>query len=164
MAIPAYLWLLDETDQPVKGSVNIHNREGSIEILEFMHSVDLPVNRLTSKITSKRIHSDIALLKEIDIASPYLYRAVTTGRKFNKAELKFYKININGHEEEYFRITVENAIINEMTSLMMDDKDPLFGKHNHLEAFYISYEKITWHYIDGNIIHSDNRNKKMEAA
>lgn len=33
MAIPAYLWLKDDGGNPIKGSVNVQNREGSIEIL-----------------------------------------------------------------------------------------------------------------------------------
>lgn len=37
MAIPAYLWLKDDGGNPIKGSVNVQNREGSIEILSFSH-------------------------------------------------------------------------------------------------------------------------------
>ncbi|WP_148250209.1 Hcp family type VI secretion system effector [Raoultella terrigena] len=164
MAIPVYLWLTDDSGNQVKGSVDMQDREGSIEIIELMHSVELPADDLTGKITSKRQHGDYALIKELDSSSPYLYRSVSTGKKFRLAVLKFYRINYNGQEEEYFRVTMENVTINEIEPFMFDIKSPIFEKHNHLEAFYLAYKKITWHYLDGNIIHSDSWNGNKEVA
>lgn len=163
MAIPVYLWLTNDAGNLVKGSVDINGREGSIEIVEFMHAIELPTDDRTGKITSKRIHGDYAIIKELDSSSPYLYQGVTTGQRFQKAELKFYQINENGQEVEYFRTTLENVRINEIEPFMFDINDPKFEKHNHLEALYLSYEKITWHYIDGNIIHSDSWNEARIA-
>lgn len=163
MAIPVYLWLKDDGGSLVKGSVDVRGREGSIEIVEFMHSVDLPTDNLTGKITSKRVHGDYFLIKETDCASPYLYKSVSTGKNFKEAILRFYRINYNGQEEEYFRVVLENAKVNEVEPFMMDIKKTKYEKHNHLEAFYLSYERITWHYLDGNLIHSDNWNNKEIA-
>lgn len=164
MAIPVYLWLTDDAGNQVKGSVDVHGREDSIEILELMHNVELPTDDKTGKITSKRQHGDYALIKEVDCSSPYLYQGVSSGRKFKQAVLKFYRINYNGQEEEYFRVTMDNVRINEIEPFMFDIKNPTFEKHNHLEAFYLAYKKITWHYLDGNIIHSDSWNGNKEAA
>lgn len=163
MAIPVYLWLTDDAGNLVKGSVDINGREGSIEVVELMHSVDLPTDDKTGRITAKRVHGDYALIKEVDSSSPYLYQGVIMGKRYKKAELKFYKINNNGQKVEYFRTTLENVRINEMEPFMLDIKNPAFEKHNHLEALYLSYEKITWHYIDGNIIHSDSWNERKVA-
>lgn len=163
MAIPVYLWLKDDGGNLVKGSVDVKGREGSIEIQELMHTVDLPIDDRTGKIVSKCLHGDYFLIKELDSASPYLYQGVSSGRKFKEAVLKFYRINYNGQEEEYFRVTMENVRVNEIEPLMMDIKNPTKEKYNHLEAFYLAYERITWHYLDGNIIHSDSWNSK-EAA
>lgn len=49
MAIPVYLWLEDQCGRAIKGSVNIKNREGSIEVIELMHSVKQPVDKLTGE-------------------------------------------------------------------------------------------------------------------
>lgn len=43
------------------------------------------------------------------------------------------------------------------------DGDPAFEKHNHLEQIELRYEKITWTYKDGNIIHSDSWNERATA-
>lgn len=164
MAIPVYLWLIDDAGNQVKGSVDVHGREGSIEIVELMHNVELPTDNLTGKITSKRLHGDYFLIKEVDSSSPYIYQGVSSGKRFKQAILKFYRINHNGQEEEYFRVTLDNVRINEVEPFMFDIKNPTYEKHNHLEAFYLAYEKITWHYLDGNIIHSDSWNGNKEIA
>lgn len=163
MAIPVYLWLNDDGGNRIKGSVDIKDREGSIEIVEFMHNVELPTDNHTGQITSKRIHNDYFLIKEIDSASSYLYKGVTTGERFKEAVLKFYLINVNGQEEVYFRVTMENVRVTEIEPFMLDIKNPAYEKHNHLEAFYLSYERITWHYLDGNIMHADSWNNKEVA-
>lgn len=51
MAIPAYLWLKDDGGNPIKGSVNVQNREGSIEILSFSHGLLVPTDNNTGKMT-----------------------------------------------------------------------------------------------------------------
>lgn len=79
MAIPVYLWITDDAGNLVKGSVDIHGREGSIEIMELMHNIELPTDDKTGKITGKRLHGDYALIKEIDSSSPYLYQGVSSG-------------------------------------------------------------------------------------
>ena len=45
----------------------------------------------------------------------------------------------------------------------VDVKDPAKEKHNHLERLGLRYEKITWTYKDGNIIHSDSWNERVTA-
>ncbi len=39
MAIPAYLWLKDDGGAVIKGSVDVHGREGSIEIIGLNHGI-----------------------------------------------------------------------------------------------------------------------------
>lgn len=51
MAIPAYLWLKDDGGSYIMGSVDVKDRDGSIEILGFGHDVFLPTDALTGKIT-----------------------------------------------------------------------------------------------------------------
>jgi len=50
MAIPVYLWLTDDAGNQVKGSVDVQDKEGSVEIVELMHNVELSTDLLTGKI------------------------------------------------------------------------------------------------------------------
>lgn len=156
MAIPVYVYLYDERERLIEGGVNAGSRKNSIEVLELMHGIELPVDDVTGKITGKRIHSSYAFEKEIDISTPYLYRALTTGRSLCRAEFNFYKINHNGVEELYFKTILENVKVVGIEPLLMDVKSSTFVMHNHHEYIDLRYEKITWHYVDGNVCFSDS--------
>ncbi|HBM2444293.1 TPA: type VI secretion system effector Hcp, partial [Enterobacter hormaechei subsp. xiangfangensis] len=115
------------------------------------------------KLTGTRIHTPFLFTKEIDSSSPYLYKAVTTGQTLKSAEFKWYRINDAGQEVEYFNTKLENVKLVKVNPKMHDIKDPAFEKHNHLEQIELRYEKITWTYKDGNIIHSDSWNERATA-
>lgn len=66
-------------------------------------------------------------------------------------------------EVEYFNTTLDNVKLVRVAPLMHDIKDPGKEKHNHLERIEFRYEKITWTYKDGNIIHSDSWNERPSA-
>jgi len=155
MAIPAYLWLRDDGGADIKGSVDVKDREHSIEILGFGHGLYLPVDNNTGKITGTRVHTALSFEKEFDSSSPYLYKAVATGQTLKSAEFKWYRINDAGMEQEYFNMLLENVKIVSVCPLMHDIKNPTTEKHNHLESISLRYERITWKYCDGNIIFSD---------
>ncbi|BBV17228.1 hypothetical protein IOMTU157_2484 [Citrobacter portucalensis] len=59
MAIPTYLWLKDDGGADIKGSVDIHGREGSIEIIGLNHGVMQPTDKHNGKATSLRVHSPL---------------------------------------------------------------------------------------------------------
>ena len=163
MAIPAYLWLKDDGGADIRGSVDVAGREGSIEILGLNHSVTLPTDNATGKPTATREHSPYSLDKEIDASSPYLYKAVTSGQKLHSAEVKFYRINDAGQETEYFSAVMEGVTVVSVGPIMYDVKSQYGEKRNHLEVVELIYEKITWRYVDGNIVHSDSWNERVTA-
>lgn len=117
----------------------------------------------TGKLTGTRIHTPFLFTKEIDSSSPYLYKAVTTGQTLKSAEFKWYKINDAGQEVEYFNTKLENVKVVKVNPVMHDIKNPVYEKHNHLEQVELRYEKITWTYKDGNIIHSDAWSERTTA-
>lgn len=79
MAIPAYLWLKDDGGALIKGSVDVKDRESSIEITSFGHSLSIPTDTGTGKLTGTRQHGAMQVEKDFDSSSPYLYKAVATG-------------------------------------------------------------------------------------
>jgi type VI secretion system secreted protein Hcp len=163
MAIPVYLWLRDHEDKKLEGSVRVEGRNGSIEVIAQNHSVYIPTDNNTGKLTGTRVHAPFMLLKEIDASSPYLYKAVTLGQTLKSAEFKWYRINLDGFEEEYFTTKLENVKLVKIASKMHDVKDPSKEKHNHLEEVELRYEKITWTFKDGHITHSDSWDTRPSA-
>ena len=156
MAIPIYLWLKDDGGADIKGSVDVKDREGSIEVTGFTHNLRLPTDAFTGKVTGPRQHAPVLFQKEIDSSSPYLMKAVATGQTLQSAEFKFYAINYAGQEAEYYNITLYNVKVVSVSPLMHDIKDPSKEKHNHLELVELRYDKITWKYCDGNLQFADS--------
>ncbi len=124
MAIPVYLWLKDDGGADIKGSVDVQDREGSIEVVAQEHNLYIPTDNNTGKLTGTRIHTPFLFTKEIDSSSPYLYKAVTTGQTLKSAEFKWYRINDAGQEVEYFNTKLENVKVVKVNPLMHDIKNP----------------------------------------
>lgn len=157
MAIPGNMWLFDDGGALIKGGCDVQNREYSIEFKGLHHNLSTPTDNMTGKPTGKRIHSPLMIVKEFDYSSPYLYKAVATGQALKKAELKFYKINYAGQEDEYFNILLEGVRIVSVSPSMAAPEDT---NNNHMEQVEFRYEKITWKHNDGNIIFSDSWNER----
>ncbi|CAG2141153.1 Major exported protein [compost metagenome] len=160
MAIPAYMWIKDDGGADIKGSVTVSGREGSVEVVAFDHAVKIPTDANTGKLTGTRVHEPIVFTKETDASTPYLYKAVSSGQTLKAVEIRWYKIDDAGKEKEYFNTKLENVKVVGVTPKMHDIKSPAFEKHNHLESIELRYEKITWSYKDGNIIHADSWNER----
>lgn len=155
MPIPPYLWLKDDGGADIKGSVDVEDREGSIELIGFSHGLNLPVDSANGKITGTRSHSPVMFEKEFDSSSPYLYKAVATGQTLKSAEIRFYHINDAGQEVSYFVITMEGVKITGVNPGVPNTKLAGNAQLNHMESVSMMYDKITWRYIDGNIQYSD---------
>lgn len=163
MSIPIYLWLDDDGGKSIQGSVDVREREGSIEVICFVHAIEIPNDNLTGRITGTRIHQPLGFMKEIDASSVYLYQAVTTGKTLRSAEFKLYHIDYAGQEVEYASILLEKVKVVSITPVMYDIQDPAYEKKGHIEAVELFYEKITWTHKDGNITHSDSWNERQTA-
>lgn len=154
MAIPAYMWLKDDGGTDIKGSSTVQGREGSVEVIGFSHGLNLPVDGHSGKITGSRMHSAMIVEKDFDAVSPYLYKAVATGQTLQSAELKWYRINDAGKEEVYFTMLMEGVKIVGVNPNMPNIRTGL-DLINHVENVSLMYERITWHYADGNIKFTD---------
>jgi type VI secretion system secreted protein Hcp len=132
-------------------------------LVAHAHSLYIPTDNNSGKLTGTRIHTPFTFTKEIDSSSPYFFKAVSTGQTLKSAEFKWYKINDAGQEVEYFNTLLENVKVVKVAPVMHDIKDPFKEKHNHLEHIELRYEKITWTYKDGNIIHTDAWNERATA-
>ena len=160
MSIPAYLWLKDDGGALIKGGVDVQHRECSIEVKGFHHNLMIPTDNATGKITGTRMHSPMLIIKEFDCSSPYLYKAVATGQSLVSAEIKWYRINYSGQEEEYFNMLLEGVRIVSISPAMAPGDNP---NENHMETVELRYEKITWKHNDGNLIFSDAWNERQSA-
>ena len=163
MAIPVYLWLKDDGGADIKGSVDVQDRDGSIEVIGLSHGINLPIDNANGKITGTRQHSSMMIEKEVDSSTPYLYKAAATGQTLNSAEIKFYRINDAGQEVAYYSVLMENVKITGVNCGVPNCKLAANDKMNHVESVSLQYEKITWKIHDGNIQFTDAWNERKTA-
>jgi type VI secretion system secreted protein Hcp len=156
MPIPAYMWIKDENGNPVKGSVDVAGREGSIEVIEFHHEVRIPTDPDTGKLTGTRKHEALAFVKAIDASSPYLYKAVCEGQTFDIVEIKWFRIDDSGTEKEYFNHKLEKVKVCSVKPVMHNVKNKDFERFVHMEEVCLRYQKVTWTYLEGNLQASDS--------
>ncbi|QAU24774.1 type VI secretion system tube protein Hcp [Dyella sp. M7H15-1] len=155
MAIPAHLWITDESGSPIKGSSLVKGREGSIEVLGFSHALHTLADGVTGALMGSRVHSPMTIEKEFDRVSPFLYRAVARGLPLQTAVLNWYRIDDSGTEQAYFTIRMENIRVVTVQPQMHNIKDNDMRHLNHIEQVELRYRKIEWTYLDGNISFSD---------
>lgn len=87
MAVPVHLFLKDDGGAMIRGGSDVQGREGSIELRGLTHNLSIPTDGATGKLTGTRQHGPFLFDKEIDSSSPYLYKAVATGRHFKVRNL-----------------------------------------------------------------------------
>ncbi len=66
--------LKDDSGSIIRGSVDVQDRKGSIEITAFSHNLSLPTNVMTGKITGKIKHSLVLIQKEFYSSFFYFYK------------------------------------------------------------------------------------------
>lgn len=161
MAIPVHLFLTDDGGAVIRGYSDVRDREGSIELRGLHHNLSIPTDSSTGKVTGTRQHSPFQFTKELDSASPYLFKAAATGQTLKSAEFRFYHINDAGQEVEYYRITLEGVKVISVSPIMHDTRGcPGTG---HMEDVALNYEKITHLYKDGNLLAHDAWNERQTA-
>lgn len=164
MAIPAYMWLIDDQGQQIEGSVLVTGRESSIEILEYSHSIYIPTDSDTGALTATRKHSAVNITKAFDAASPYLFKACCKGQKCQKAVIRWYKIDDMGREIEYYEHVMEGVKVSAFSPAMANVKSSGLENIPHLEQISLRYEKLTHTYLDGNISFSDSWNNRGDIS
>lgn len=75
MSIPAHIWLTDENNSPLIGECLMPTRLGSTELKSFNHSVWIPADHNTGKLTGTRLHVPVKFEKKL-IASHQFYSGV----------------------------------------------------------------------------------------
>lgn len=160
MAIPVYLWLKDDGGKEIKGGVSITGREGSVEVLELKHQIEIATDDSSGAITGRCVHKSVCFAKQIDPSTVYLNEAVTEGKTLKEARFVFYKITEAGAEQEYYSITLEGVKVASVGVSVENFKNASAHKKLHEDWVELRYDKVTWYYMDGNLKHSNSWNER----
>ncbi|WAH61925.1 type VI secretion system tube protein Hcp (plasmid) [Pseudomonas silvicola] len=128
MAIPVYLWLKDDGGADIKGSVDVQDREGSIEVVAQEHNLYIPTDNNTGKLDRHPHSHAVPVHQGNRLVEPVLYKAVTTGQTLVGG------VQVVSHQRRrtgsrVLQHQVENVKVVKVNPVMHDIKDPSKEKH-----------------------------------
>ncbi|MFK7894579.1 MAG: type VI secretion system tube protein Hcp [Myxococcota bacterium] len=87
-------------------------KDGGIPVSSFRFSAARPFSPTTGLPTGSTQKTGITVTKDIDGASPLLFRALTNNEPVNSALFRFFRTNENtGQEEVYYEVEVTNGVV-----------------------------------------------------
>ena len=156
MALNAYLYIKGQRSGEINGSATKKGRVGSIAVSAFEHEVVSPRDPQSGLPTGRRQHHPLRITKDVDAASPLLWKMLSTNENIEEWELRFWQLSPGSSEAQFFTIVLGNASIASMRMLMPDNKQPETARLREREEITFAYRKIEWRYEEGNIVATDD--------
>ncbi len=156
MASPAYVWLVDDNGEAIQGSSKVKGREGSMEVYAFEYGVHMPVDKFSGSNSGTRQHESARMIKSFDKVSPLLFQAACDGKTFKTLTIKWYRINEQGKEEEYFSHLLEGVKVVSYEQRLFHTKEEAYHLRTHEDVTAFRFKKITIKSHDGNIAGIDS--------
>lgn len=156
MASPAYIWMVDDQGHEIKGDCAVEGREGSMEIFQFGYGVEMPVDKFNGCTNGTRQHDTVMITKSFDSTSPLLFQAACDGRTLKHLTTRWYRINENGKEEEYFFHQLDDVKVVSYHQQLAHTKEDDHNNRVHEDIVQFRFGRITMKFVDGNIEASDS--------
>lgn len=138
----------------VKGESTDDKHKDWIEVLSYSHGMSMPVSNTKSSAggasTGRTQHSDLAITKYIDLASPKLAEAVSKGTHYKTAKLELCRAG--GSQIPYLTISLGQVLISSVqhTAVAPSNNSAATSEANtdHLptESISLNYGTIEWNY------------------
>ena len=154
MPMPGNLTITGEEQGLIEGSCELEEREGTILVQAFDHTVEVPTDD-RGVASGNRVHRPMTITKEIDRSTPMLYQALCNGELLTEVKLDWYRIDGTGMQELYFSMLMENALITRIHPWVPNVLDRKNETLKHMEDISISYEKIIWTWEPDGIEYED---------
>ena len=156
MALNAYLRMEGGAQGDVEGSVTQVGRENSIMVLAFSHEIDSPRDAASGLPMGRRQHGPIVICKEVDKASPVLFRMLANNEVITEWRLDFYRPSRSRTSRsrsavQFYTIQLENARIGNIRTEMLNNSLPENRRQPEREYIQFYYHTITWTWQDGGI-------------
>lgn len=139
-------------------TVTSFDRENTIEAFSFGLNVNTPRDVATGGLTGRRQYRPITFLKRYDKATPLLLKALALNEPVTRLEARFFRASpVDGAEQHYFTITLENGFISSInqvneTPLVPTADSNLAGR----ELISVVFDRITMTYENGGVTHTDD--------
>ena len=161
MALNAYLSIKGQKQGDIKGGVTQKGREGTILVHAATHDVVSPRDVASGMASGKRMHKPFVITKEVDRATPLLYRALVDNENLVSWTLRFFRPGVQvaggaGVEHQHYTVKLTNASISSIGFRMPDNRLPDLARLAEYEEIAFVYQKIEWTWVDGGITAADD--------
>jgi type VI secretion system secreted protein Hcp len=156
MTLNAYLTLDGSRQGAISGDVHVVGRENSILVYAAAHAILRPVDAITGLPTGNRQHKPFVITKEIDKASPLMYKALITNEDIVTWRLEFWRMSPTGIEQPYYVVNLLGSSIVSVDFSYPGNMAPDLAKGSRHEVWTFSYRKIEWTWVDDTIIAADD--------
>lgn len=142
MPMPIHMIVEGKKQGNMEGDCQMSGREGTIEVVELQHAIEIPTNPQDGRAVGKRVHRPLVITKVIDKSSPLLSLALCKGEACT-VTLKWFR-QAGATEEHYFTTTLENAVLVKQEPYIPNVFDKATSEYQHMEKIAFSYQKIIW--------------------
>lgn len=146
-APPAQAQPIYATIDGIEGSVEIAGREGTVEVLTVEHVLASQGEEGPGppRFTSGVEHSPLVFGKRLDASTVPLIDALHAGTVIPTIRFSYYTIDDTGTEVEYYRVTLEDAVVTFYEQSYVEDRiEPD-------ERISVVYSAITFTWTDGSL-------------
>src|ERR1700733_6285930 len=137
-----------------KGNAITEGNEGKIECIGFRYLISVPHDMESGRASGKRQHTPIVLIKNIDYSTPQLVQAAGTNEILKSVVIEFYKKTSDGRQQLYYRITLTNASISQISqyggTALGDSGYNMNSTGNTYEEVSMTYQNIQFEHVIGN--------------
>ena len=130
------------------------DRADTIECHSFFYELSSPREMATGRLTGRRQHSPVTIVKPVDRSTPLLLKALCQNEVVNRADFRFFRPSPGGSgaEEHYYTVLLENGFVSEIRE--EGHTGPESGQM--MERVSFVFRDITWTYEIGGATHKDS--------
>lgn len=144
MAMTATLRLVSPSLGPITGSLVQKGREGLIAVLASNHEIVSPHDPATGRAAGKRLHEPLVLTKEIDPATPKLYKLLSLDEALDVCTLQYWGAVGKAKAGLRLTLTLGGARLVAMRFAQPYVLDPAQGSWPETEELSFLYQRIEW--------------------
>ncbi len=160
MAMPIYCDVNGKQQGRIEGGSTREGHEGKIDVEAFEHNISMPFDESKGIHLARRVHYPVKITKQVDKATPKLYKAMTSHEVLN-VEFVWHRQeeSTGGIEEHYFTTILEEATVTSITTIMPNQVYSENKMVPHMEEVSFAYKGIRWNYLPESIEAMDHHDK-----
>jgi type VI secretion system secreted protein Hcp len=127
----------------IKGESLDKDHKDWLEVETWTHEIRQPKSATASTSgghTAERCeHDEMVFVKGMDVTSPQLYQAASSGQTFKEITIEFFRADGDGKRVKYLSVDLKNAIISSIAP-------SVDGQGLPRETFKLKYAAVQWKY------------------